>query len=358
MASVKSSTRIRIRVILLSLLPVFLIIMLVTLFLASSFHLSLSRQNMKFGNTMADQIALTSTEYLINQDSVSLNVILRDLLSSAYFEFAAIYDADGSLITQAGKSARTQTTFTRDITSQNTVVGHLSLGLTTKHFPTGRIIITAMLISMILGIIIGLIIWFYGSILYLWITGTLPEKKRGLPVLTMSDAGAPNADTCWLTIRLEPDRLVNVHRKKLEEACLLYSGEVQTRHNDLTVAFNNGQHIQNAICCGLLIKVISELIPGNINFKAGIAIGEDEETTPKHAAYLSSISDQQLLVSKGVRQRQMLRPVNNVQFREYKHSLTGKDEVYVVTETDNNTLIRQQAIHLCENFFELPGRGT
>ena len=115
MASVKSSTRIRIRVILLSLLPVFLVIMLVTLFLASSFHLSLSRQNMKFGNTMADQIALTSTEYLINQDSVSLNVILRDLLSSAYFEFAAIYDADGSLITQAGKSASTQTTFTRDI---------------------------------------------------------------------------------------------------------------------------------------------------------------------------------------------------------------------------------------------------
>ena len=145
MASVKSSTRIRIRVILLSLLPVFLVIMLVTLFLASSFHLSLSRQNMKFGNTMADQIALTSTEYLINQDSVSLNVILRDLLSSAYFEFAAIYDADGSLITQAGKSASTQTTFTRDITSQNTVVGHLSLGLTTKHFPTGRIIIAAML---------------------------------------------------------------------------------------------------------------------------------------------------------------------------------------------------------------------
>ena len=336
--AISSSKMVRIRTIVVTLLPAFIISILVTWLTLSQANSTLLREGSRFGNTIADQLAITATDYLVNQDALSLNIMLRNLLNQGDIAHVAVYDAERNLIAQAGKRDIAHSVFTRDITSHNTLMGHLKLGLQSDKMPILSVIITASTLFSLLSLGFASLIWFYGDVFFIWITSPKEEK---------SVAAEQQAEACWLVIKIKPGRLIDAHREKLFEACRLYNGEQQSRGDDILVAFHSGEHIQNSICCALLIKAITDLLPGNINFKAGLDIGEDEEVARKHAAYLAGISDQQVLVSVRVFKQQNERQGQNVLLSELHHSLIGEGEVY--TAESSNSLIEHQAAHLCSD---------
>ena len=338
MPNIASSRTIHIRTIIVTLTPALVLSVFMTWFLSSYLHTRLVGEANRFGNTIADQLVITATDSLVNQDVLSLNIMLRDLLAQDNFEFAAVYDTESNLLAQAGKTTDSHLVFTREITFQNTLVGHLRLGLKSSYTPIVELIAMAVLLFTVIAIFSTLAIWFYGDLFYRWMLGS-PESRS----MDTNVAEQPLTESsCWLTIKLKPDRLVDAHREKLTQAFLLYSGNAQTRGDDITVIFSTGAHIQNSLCCALLIKAITDLLPGNISFKAGLDMGADEDAAPKHAAYLASISEHQLLVSRRVFQQHQ--GFEGIQLTELHHSAVGEGEVYLVTAS--NELIKQQAIHL------------
>lgn len=337
-SAISSSNMVRVRTIVVTLLPAFIISVLVTWLTLSQANSTLLREGSRFGNAIADQLAITATDYLVNQDALSLNVMLRNLLNQGDIAYVAMYDAERNLIAQAGKRDTAHSVFTRDITSYNTLMGHLRLGLESDKLPIISVIITACTLFFLLSLGFASLIWLYGDLFFMWITGPKGEKTV---------AAEQRAEACWLVIKIKPGRLIDAHREKLSEAFRLYNGEQQSRSDDIIVTFLTGEHIQNSICCALLIKAITDLLPGNINFKAGLDIGEDEKVARKHAAYLAGISDQQVLVSMRVFMQQHERQGQNVLLSELHHSLVGDGEVY--TAEPSNSLIEHQAVHLCAN---------
>ena len=336
-----TSSAVRIRTILVSLIPALIISTLVTGFVTSFAQSTLNRESLRFGNTIADQLAITSADYLVNQDALSLNITLRSLSSQGEFGFAAIYDAERNLIAQVGKPAEAHLVFTRDVTLQNTVVGHLRLGLEPNETPIVELVIAAFSLFFILGAGFAIVIWFYGDLFFAWITG--PEKS------TVNEQVVPEIqhdDVCCLIVKVKPNRLIDAHRDKLARACALYSGNQETHGDDVMVTFRSGQHIQNSVCCALLIKAITELLPGKLSFNAGLDVGDDEEAVRKHAAYLAGISEQQLLVSRRIYHHQEGLSGQNVKLKETQHPLASDGEVFTAEESD--TLIRNQAVQLSE----------
>ncbi len=345
------SRRARLRAIAVVLSPVVIIGVLLTWLLASSAEHNLRQQSLRFGNSIAAQLAITTSDYLVNRDALSLNIMLRDLLDDGNFGFAAVHDADRNLVAQAGKPNERQAFFTRDITFQDTAIGHLRLGLTPHASPTQGFVLGAATLILSFVACIAAAIWFRGHLLVPWLTGSTGPGK-GLPVVTIPDTEdrlTSHPTTCWLTVKLKPGRLVDGHQDKLASACELYGGDQHVHGDNINVTFSTGEHLHNSMRCALLIKEIAGLIPGNVSYGAGIDIGQDMDTTQKHAAYLASISDGQLLVSQRVHQRQNERPDTSIQLSEYHHLLVGEGEVYSAAEAGNSSLFRNQASHLGED---------
>ena len=339
--TITSSATVRLRTILVTLIPALIISTLVTWFVSVITQSTLNRESQRFGNTIADQLAITSADYIVNQDALSLNITLRDLSSQGEFKFAAIHDAERNLIAQVGKADETHLIFTRDVTLQNTLVGHLRLGLKPNKAPVTEIIIATLIIFFALGAGFGVVVWSYGDLFFSWIIGTDNGKNA-----KRVQQEIRHQDICCLIIKIKPDRLIEAHRDRLANACLLYSGRQETHGDDIMITFSSGQHIQNSICCALLIKHIAKLIPGKLSFKAGLDIGENEEAIRKHAAYLAGISEQQLLVSRRIYQHQDGFS-ENIQLVQAHHPLVGDGEVFTTEESD--TLISNQALKLCES---------
>lgn len=347
-----SSRQLRIRAILILVFPTLLICAAVTAYAAATAATGLARAEVDFGEAIVDQLALTTVDYLVNEDVLSLNIMMRDLLAKGYFNFAAIHDDDSQLIAQVGLSGEGPT-FIQDITFQNTVVGHLRVQLDAPESVVTSIVGLAALLTLTTLSVLGGAVWFYGDLLFIWITGehrhadsAEPARKKGLPVVAMPGGGSTHRDTCWMTIKLKPERLVEAHRSMFEAACQLYGGKPVHRVDDMTVTFATGEHVHNSIRCALLIRTLAERLPGNINFRAGIDIGEDDVTVPKHSAYLASVSDSELLVSRRVRQRALLQPSSYLELSEYHHSLIAAGEVFSVSIRSDHPLIDQQATHL------------
>ncbi len=349
-----SSRQLRIRAILILVIPTLLICAAVTAYAAATAATGLARSEADFGQAIVDQLALTTVDYLVNEDVLSLNIMMRDLLAKGYFNFAAIHDDDRHLIAQVGRSGEGPT-FIQDITFQNTVVGHLRVQLDAPESVITGIVSLAAFLTLTTLTILGGAVWFYGDLFFIWITGERTHQgsedsaqptRKGLPVVAMPGGGSPHRDTCWMTIKLKPERLVEAHRSRFAAACQLYGGKLVHRVDDMTVTFATGEHVHNSIRCALLIRTLAERLPGNINFRAGIDIGEDDVTVPKHSAYLASVSDSELLVSRRVRQRALLLPSSYLELSEYHHSLIAGGEVFSVAIRSDHPLIDQQATHL------------
>ena len=109
----------KLRTIFLVLVPIFISGLASVLFSYNHVNVELNQKGQHFGNAIAEQLSLSVTDYLVNEDILSLNVVLNDLVAGGTFDFASIYSADNRLLAQAGKRASGMDKahiFTRDIT--------------------------------------------------------------------------------------------------------------------------------------------------------------------------------------------------------------------------------------------------
>ncbi len=80
----------KLRATLLVLLPVLLSALASIWLTTQHMQTSLNRQGEHFGNSVADQLSQSLTDYLVNEDILSLNVVLNKLVVQGNFDFASI----------------------------------------------------------------------------------------------------------------------------------------------------------------------------------------------------------------------------------------------------------------------------
>jgi uncharacterized membrane protein affecting hemolysin expression len=349
----------------------------------------LDNQGQHFGDAIADQLSLSLTDYLVNEDILSLNVVLTDLVARGNFDFASIYSVDNRLLAQAGRrsgGAAGEQMFSRDITWQNASMGYLQIGLANQlsSTPLNSIILLLLAIHLLIASITGLAVWFYADLIYLWIAqpDSRPQlasnntEDQDLPAAN-SDSPQPPApaplpeppvetpDAIILVIKLRPARLLPQHLQRIRKALSLYGGEMAPLDGDnVVVTFSQRDPFFQAICAGLLVLEIFRLIGAPIIVKLGMQVAartapdSGQTAAPnsvalanarKHASYLASIADSRLLTSQQF-YAQVSDPGRFI-ISPYHSSLTPDGLVFQVEALDptHQVLIQGQARQLIQN---------
>jgi hypothetical protein len=319
----------------------------------------LASQSRHYGQAIADQLAINSIDYLVSNDILSLNVVLDDLLTRNNFSFAAIYDPDSNLLAQSGKHSSTEHSYTSDISFEVSALGHVLIELDSSQSQNKlQVILVASVVlhSLIAFITLGLI-WFYSDLLFLWVSvppgrshTKTEEEESEVPAITE----AVTRYRSTLVVKIKPARLAPV--EGINKACALYGGHLEALSDEeWLLTFDRGDQLFRSLRCGLLIRELVRLQPGNLYFKGGIdsAMIDDLPMLRKQASYLASVSDENLLVSQRVNKQiqdeylstnTSTNTSTNIQSQQFHSSLTADGEVYYVESTDS--LLEQQAIQL------------
>jgi hypothetical protein len=304
------STRFRIKWLAAILVPILGSAVVTTWVATTAVHRQLEERTRLFGNAMADQLALTVTDQLVQKDLLSLNVVLNDLTAKGDFSFASVYSVDNRLLAQAGRNGGDLLIFTRDVVFQNASAGSVQIGLGKQYLttPTTRILMIVILVHLMLVICLGTVGWLYGDFVYLWMT--LPGSAGNDPPragTTPAPAGPDHAveQVTILVIKIKPVRQLHAHERTIMKALALYHGSLEaTEGDDLVITFTGDNQVSRAIRCGLLVNSIMHSMHANVTVKLGLhattAAGGSTVIAgaKKQASYIASISDNKLLASR------------------------------------------------------------
>ena len=347
----------KLKTLLIILLPIVLSGLITTLVSMASSKRQLEARALHFGNAVAEQMALTVVEPMVQKDLLSLNVILTNLLDKGSFQFASVYSSDNRLLAQSGKNTGDMTMFTRDVVFQSAATGFVQLGMDNGylHAPMTAMLATAIVINAAVIAFICVAVWFYGDLLYFWWSAppvvvpvlSVSTPANPTPVETPEEIDDISGDLTILVIKVRPARQLEANIDRITRALSLYRGEVEiTDGDDFVITFTTSDQVFQAICCGLLIQAIMRQTRGSIHVKLGLHVaaltrGEDTFKATKHATYLASISDDKLLVSRQARNK--MGNSDRVALEPFHSSLTPDGEVYCMKSLTNTELIERQA---------------
>ena len=114
------------------------------------------------------------------------------------------------------------------------------------------------------------------------------------------------------------------------------------------LTFDKANQIFQATCSGLLLLEMNLETP--INIKIGMhqtSNGDDIseiEQTKKHASYLASLSESELLTSRQV--HELVKAEETYNIEPYHSSMAPDGEVYCIKALSNHSLIESQAKQL------------
>lgn len=346
----------KIKTLALIVLPILLSGIIIIWVSAFQTRSGLEAQTFQYGNAMVDQLARTITEPMVQEDLLSLNVVLSDLLAKGNFTFASVYSADNRLLAQVGRNRNNLQTFTRDVVFQNASPGYVQLGLDLGGIDTrvrNLVGITAFVLAILIAAI-SLIVLRFGDLLYFWWSA----PARNMPVADTDPDPAPpeiediTGDVTVLVIKVRPTRQLGANREKIGRALSLYRGEVEpTEGDDIVVKFSTHDQVLQAVLCSKLVARILSLARGSKQVKLGMHVaslteGDEVKKAIKHAKYLASISENKLLSSRKVFAK--LGQSDRVSLQEYHSSLTPDGEVYFLESLApaSMALIERQARQL------------
>jgi len=360
---------------LLITIPLILSISLSTVLLSDLLLNDLDSQADRFGQSSADLLAVSCDEYLLNNDLLSLNVLLSKLVSNGYFKHASIYSADNRLLAQSGTPDWTaDKVFTAEIHYQDSIAGHLRITISqTERRKTSAVTISIIIACNLLLIALAAILVFKsGDRISAFlnrlsvqnepaVTGEikqadLSEPDREIPVLLQErpvllqdrDIGCSFS---ILVIKLKPVRDALQLKHAINQAISLYNGEIiQQKEDEIVVNFAaESDNSFQAICTLLVIRsLVDDLVPG-LELAAGIHCGsdmEEQDSIKKHAIYLASLGSGNLLTSESIYYDGQIR--NRVEISEFHSSLTPDTKVFAIEslQHDYQTLIDSQAAQL------------
>ena len=159
--------------------------------------------------------------------------------------------------------------------------------------------------------------------------------------------------TTILVFKVRPSRLALTYRDKIEKALALYAGELDaTEGDDIVIYFDKSDQLFQAICSGLLVLEIFNQANSPITIKAGMhqvsdsQVATDFETAKKHATYLASITEKQLLTSRHV--REIISLSDQYEIQPFHSSMTPDGEVFCIDALLDQDLIDEQVNYLAK----------
>lgn len=347
----------KIKTLALIVLPILLSGIIIIWVSAFQTRSELEAQTSQYGNAMVDQLAKTITDPMVQEDLLSLNVVLSDLLEKGNFTFASVYGADNRLLAQVGRNRNNLQTFTRDVVFQNASPGYVQLGLDRDGIDTRvrNLVGIAAFILAIQVAAISLIVLRFGDLLYFW--WSAPARMPDHTASANPEPAPPEieditGDVTVLVIKVRPPRQLDANLDKIRSALSLYRGEVElTEGDDIVVRFSTHDQVLQAVLCSKLVASILGLARGSKQVKLGMHVaslteGDDVKKAIKHAKYLASISENKLLSSRKVFAK--LGQSDRVSLQEYHSSLTPDGEVYFLESLSpaSLALIERQARQL------------
>ncbi len=316
--------------------------------LASS---KIEAQSSHFSNVLTSYLAMTSVQYLVNEDVLGINVVLSRMHSEKMLDFASIYDVNDNLIAQVGKRNADAEIVSQQITFQDSTAGYIQVGYNAPPAQElgGSIVATVIIIHIILGAFAIAAIWLTGDLLTFWVfaSATDPEPEEETDHIEVEPERL-NSEGALLVLKLEPSRLTSKHRELMISALNVYGGKTTSEDQDLIAQFRQDDSAFSAVCAGLLLHALVQSLGPPLKIKLGIhwseQLGEEEdEQNIKHTSYLASISDQAVLISKGF--ETILNDLRVIH-EPYRSSLAPDGEVFQILSVANQELIERQAEQL------------
>lgn len=129
------------------------------------------------GRLIAQQLSSSSAEPVVHKDTLSLSVVLRELIGGGAVVHAAIYSADNQLLAEAGTAPETTSSefhvYTQNIAVQNSLAGHVSVTIRTNRLVIAGIYSVSQWIWIILTWTFFLLL-----ITIFWITSVLHLNNK------------------------------------------------------------------------------------------------------------------------------------------------------------------------------------
>ncbi len=313
-----------------------------------------------YGGAIADQLALTITDQMVQEDVLGLNVLLTDLLNNDDFTFASVYTTDNRLLAQVGKDREYLRSYSRDITFQDAALGSITIGLDPgpSFSAIHSLLITSTLVLILVMGVLAAAIIVYGDMIYLWFTATsskvTAEETETHTEEAAAEASPPgNGLMTILVIKIRPMRQLESHRSRVMNALSLYRGELLSEDGeDLVVSFEQLDQVFHAICAGQLIRQLMTQVRGVVAVRLGMhslpltTTDRDLDRAIKQATYLASIAGDQLLTSRSTRQAAL--DSKGLRLVAFHSSLAPEGEVFCLEALDasHEHLIKQQANQL------------
>ena len=311
------------------LVPALTISFLVTLFTVSFAQSIVKQETLRFANALTEQAAITSVEYLINGDGLSLNIMLRRLCLEGDFETAKIYGSNDDVVARVGTPKASHLKITQDIIFKNSVIGHLEIGFSFDDSFAFELLAKALIIFFILSSCFIIMCRFGDAAKFIRLNVFV--RKNG------PEEFAPR-DVCYLVLKEKNSDSSSNYRKLVSKLCDMHSGERQSHGKDSIISFQGSGLVERSITFALHVKALNERLCRASTFEGGIDVGEDLEATRKHAAYLAGISKNQLLISHRACS-QCQAPENKAfQLKVINHTLIEEGELFVVEEQDSSAI--------------------
>ena len=345
----------RSRVLLIICMPLIFSGLLSTGLIVSVVSSQLKGQSEQFGQAISDQLAISVSDHLVNNDVLSLNVLLTELTAKSHFDSASVYNTNNELLAQAGNPGESSQLFTQQVTFRNVISGYIQVGFDPRprESQITQMLFYSISVHLFLVIIIVLIGWFYGDLFYVWTAQTrqlvannpsVNEDKA--PVTSESETTSPHFTI--LVIKVRPTRLLPGLLPRLNQALALYAGSLEdTDGDDILVLFKQEEQLVQAACSGLLILEMFKQKESGVTIKVGMHQVSDStdvasfEQAKKHASYLASISENQMLTSRLI--QEIIAPLDQFESHSFHSSMTPDGEVYYISALSNQSLIESQA---------------
>lgn len=246
------------------------------------------------GNQLSQQLALNARPALIQNDTLSLQSLLLEIIDSPAVIQAIIYDAENKPVAEAGSQA-TGVAYTAIINYQDSIAGHslVILDATLLTRQTTVLLLQQLVLSVFLAICVYMLSLWLGGLLSSYLVRLRALiKSPNYPANTRRQQFAYDANdelSDLITQILQgPDTAptpttnheiallhIKVHfpshhefdqaatlpklQQQLSNICKLYDGQVElSRPNSFTAVFqqqvNNNEHPFRALCCAKIIE--------------------------------------------------------------------------------------------------------
>jgi uncharacterized membrane protein affecting hemolysin expression len=278
-----------------------------------------------FSQSLAQQLAMEARTALIQDDKLSLQTLLDQLVAESIISHAVIYSVDSKPLAEAGRPHKQLLAQSASISIENTLAGYVVISLNPYliNQQVKRNSWSLLGLSLLLGFAV------YGiSLVLIQPLAKFVQRHSAINPDPKSSVNKQSytllhLEMTELTESQDLEGAIQVVAEQLHTLCHLYDGEFQaTRSNAFTASFANhggddDNHPFRGLCCAYLMQALHQ---HNSELQLAISLSLQEASVAKDFRY------QQLLDQLAEHARQQPAVVNAEQAIYQHPSVLGRVE--------------------------------